>query len=734
MLDSFEAGESSYLPIYISASYYEKLPYRSGSIQEQMQAVMKQELKEYFQYLNQNPLVKPVLMLEGIREHIVSKVSPENVLFDLFKPFPDFNRITTIDVGLIKNRSRLKRVIPITGDDNTYLLTTHPVFMEEQDACFQIIDSILKLYQYNLSTMEVYQALQTLHYPTIDIFVVRLVATELSSSCDIFVNIAEMYEKMALTEVSGEEDKLFEISETMFRYIFDDTFTPDTEEYQTALWSLPHKHHTYLDFLLAYYVTHQIAHYKSNTDYHFFQVILTSNAIQFISAFLKDNYSLQETLLHFVREHFKTFDIKQKANGAGLLGKLTYNNLKEQAVSFLLEQYHILKKSMTQTELPGHQLPDYHFLCHFLCRGLILLEQIPILEEYVELILSNSLANAINRGIFVEYYGEKSQVAAHNVYCQDTESSLGETTFKHLIRKLSALSEPHTITPNHGQKDTESLTKGLTEFYLVTYLTLLQARIQNKYVALSFDILPYVEKAQTYLAIYQARPKNILSEKLNYYLEGIAEDINIYLTSKNFAIGPVIYNRYRNLKQIKRIQWTSHDIEDPESISEHTYSAWIMAMLFLPEKMEMEHYDKHAILDMLLIHDMAEAVMGDQVITLNEPKSALKEQNSIMRKLFLKGTYPAIANLSYFYDVWDSYYEDLNINAQFARDINLIQSVYTFCEYYLAYPTHFNDSDIEQWLSEKNHLNTEFGFELFTRLILNNTDFAHFIEDVSEVL
>ena len=161
----------------------------------------------------------------------------------------------------------------------------------------------------------------------------------------------------------------------------------------------------------------------------------------------------------------------------------------------------------------------------------------------------------------------------------------------------------------------------------------------------------------------------------------------------------------------------------------HTYSAWIMAMLFLPEKMELEHYDKHAILDMLLIHDMAEAVMGDQVITLNEPQSALKEQNSIMRKLFLKGTYPAIANLSYFYDVWDSYYDDLNINAQFARDINLIQSVYTFFEYYLAYPTHFNDSDIEQWLSEKNHLNTEFGFELFTRLILNNTDFTRFIED-----
>ena len=44
MLDSFEAGKSSYLPIYISVSFYEKLPYQPGSIKEQMQAVMEQKL------------------------------------------------------------------------------------------------------------------------------------------------------------------------------------------------------------------------------------------------------------------------------------------------------------------------------------------------------------------------------------------------------------------------------------------------------------------------------------------------------------------------------------------------------------------------------------------------------------------------------------------------------------------------------------------------------------------
>src|SRR5699024_4252187 len=123
---------------------------------------------------------------------------------------------------------------------------------------------------------------------------------------------------------------------------------------------------------------------------------------------------------------------------------------------------------------------------------------------------------------------------------------------------------------------------------------------------------------------------------------------------------------YRGLKQVKRSQWAERNIEDPESISEHTYSAWLMAVLFLPEEYGTEGYSKREILDMLLVHDMAEAVVGDQTISLNEPKKELKSQNDVLRKLFLKGTYPDIANLTHYYNVWTGYYNGLNINARTA--------------------------------------------------------------------
>ena len=134
---------------------------------------------------------------------------------------------------------------------------------------------------------------------------------------------------------------------------------------------------------------------------------------------------------------------------------------------------------------------------------------------------------------------------------------------------------------------------------------------------------------------------------------------------------------------------------------------------------------------MLLVHDMAEAIVGDQTISLNEPTGELKSQDEVLKKLFLKGTYPDIANLTHFYNVWTGYYNGININARTARDINLIQTVYTFCEYYIMYPEHFTLEDVKTWMGEKNNLKTEIGYQLFDRLVTHNKEFRDIV-NISE--
>ena len=717
MLNNFKAGFSNYLPFYISASYYEKIPYNPEDVAGQMKDIISKELYEFFNYIENNRDVKPVLFIEAIREHYVAKVTPENIVFELWRKFGKFNRVTTVDVGLIKNRSRIRRVIPILGDVKGYSVTMNSVPIDDEVSCLAVIDAVANMYEYDIEPKDVYRVCRHLKLTTVDIFLVRLVVKEMLSTYDVSdIRLSDMYEKLALSELYGDEDKLDFVATELFDYLFDEAYNVNSIRYNGAVWSLPHKHNTYLEFLIAYYIVKKLEKCSASDDVSFFGKMLTSTANHFLGSFLCDNYALQDTLVRFVFENYSRFNIQQKSNAAYRLGRITFKNLVSKSVGFLNEEFNRLKPLVKSNNKNDRENCDNHFLFRSVCSGLLSLGQTSIMDEYLCVVVTNDIANAVSRGSTIEYFGDNYQMAAHELYYLDTDLSSGEQAIKILSSRIE-----NSLEGNSGD---------FVENNLVVLLTLLQARMQNKRVVLKFNITHYVEKALHYLRVYHTLPQNIVSTKLIYYFKSVEEDFELYLKSEKFDIGPIIFNRYRNLKQIKRVQWVSHNIKEPESVSDHTFSAWMMAMMFLPEESDDEGYCKREILDMLLVHDMAEAVVGDQAIDLAEPMKELKMENDVLRKLFLKGTYPDIANLTHYYNVWTGYYSGLNINARTARDLNLLQTVYTFFEYYTMYPENFSTDEITVWVNEKANLNTELGHELFDRLITKNPDFKHIIESV----
>jgi len=715
LLERFRAGETNVLPFYISASYYEKIPYNPQSVHEQMHDILSKEFCAYFSFLRANPAVRPVLMIEAIREHNVAKIAPENVIFELWREQGRFSRVCAMDVGLIKNRSRLKRVIPITGDTKGYVFLTSPVPIDDQAAVMALIESVFGIYGYDLLPENTYSVLKELKFPTVDIFLVRLIAKEMLSLCgQEEISLTEVYEKLALSELYGDTERLAVVAEELYDYVFDPSYIFSASEYNAAMWSLPHKHGTFLDFLIAYYFVRRIEDYQSHDEQRFFGTMLTAMANRFMTSFMKDNYALQETMLHFITENYEVFDVQQKSNAAYWLGRISYKNLVMEALTLLTKEFTKYKPIVKTNNKNTQENCDRHFLFRAICTGMLSQGQANMMDEYLCVVVNNDIANAINRGATIEYFGDNYQMVAHDTYYLDTDLSAGEQAIRILNSRIE-----RALLGDAG---------GFVESDLVTMLTLLQARMQNPRLTLKFDIRPYIQKALEFLRVYQGRSQNIVSSKLQYYFKSVEEDFSIYMQGEVFDIGPMIYNRYRSLRQVKRHQWVSHQIEDPESVSEHAYSAWLMAMFFLPEEHHSEGYCKREILDMLLIHDMAEAVSGAQVTQASGARDTLADRNDVLRKLFLKGSYPDVANLTYYYNIWTGYYNGLNTNARTARDINLLQSVYTFCEYYCMYPEHFTLAEVGQWLDEKHKLRTELGYQLFDRLITNNLDFASVME------
>ena len=170
-------------------------------------------------------------------------------MLELWRKYGKFNRVTTVDTGLIKNKARLKRVIPVLGDGNGYTILTDSVPIDDGDTCRSVIEAICGIYDYKIDCQRVYFAMKEFKFTTADIFLVRLVIKEMRVTYDISnISLYDMYEKLALSELYGDEERLFGVARELFEYVFDESYNVNTAGYNGAMWSLPHKHGTYLEF------------------------------------------------------------------------------------------------------------------------------------------------------------------------------------------------------------------------------------------------------------------------------------------------------------------------------------------------------------------------------------------------------------------------------------------------------------------------------------------------------
>ena len=712
LLTAFQAGETEYFPFYISLGYFENAPYDDENIYEQAKALMTKEMSEYVSFLRKNPSVTPVIFVNEIREHSIGRANLENALFDVMKENGIIKRVVTIDTGLVRDRSKLKKVIPIASGRTHLLFESGPVDAHDEEAVFGFIEAVTAFYDCRVDTGALFNILKDYKYQDLDAFIIRSIAEELISSANQVSNIGETYEKWALTEYYGDEEKLFSAAEKTFQYMFKEDLPLASVHFNDPQWSLLHQHQSFIDFLLAYYIVKSIdfAEREDDVDCTLFGVMLTSSTTKFIDAFLSDDYQLQNRIFHVIVDNYDAFSTVQKSSANFWLAKLTFKNLIGDAAAFLRKRFEELKPLVKNKEVATQENYDNQFLFRSVCITLVTFGQTSILDDYLCIIVTNDAANAINRGATVEYYGEDYSMAENGTYYLDTDITLGDKAIKALSWKINKVLLPQAAK--------------FPELDLLTLSTLLQERIQSNESKALPEINKWVSEGLNALRIYQNRPQNIRSEKIEYYFSSVSDDFENFLSAGGkYDVSQHIYNALRGLKDIKRRQWLEKNIADPESVSEHSYSAWMLAMLFLPNKLNHEDYIKHEVLDMLLIHDMAEAKLGDQVLDLSEPSRTLNEHNKIMRKLFVKGTYTNVANLTYYYNIWTGYYYGVNINAKIARDINLIQSTYTFCEYCVKYPNQFTDVDRAKWMREKGKLETDIGYEIYEKLVENNVDF-----------
>lgn len=127
------------------------------------------------------------------------------------------------------------------------------------------------------------------------------------------------------------------------------------------------------------------------------------------------------------------------------------------------------------------------------------------------------------------------------------------------------------------------------------------------------------------------------------------------------------FNISVKLKKIPRQGWIDKLlINDPESVADHTFSMAIIGMIFS----DLEGYNTEKILKIILLHDIAESVIGDITPEKMSVQRKMELENNAMKKIF--SNLPKMLQKHY-NNLWIEYQLNHSKEAQLVHQIDKLE-------------------------------------------------------------
>ena len=133
----------------------------------------------------------------------------------------------------------------------------------------------------------------------------------------------------------------------------------------------------------------------------------------------------------------------------------------------------------------------------------------------------------------------------------------------------------------------------------------------------------------------------------------------------------------QSLKTTPRTGWVNHGVANPESIADHMYRMSLMAMI---ASKEMPELDQNKCIKLALIHDLAEAIVGD--ITPNDPVT--KEEKQKLESDAMKKIRTMLGDAlggEEIEQLWHEYEGGLSLESKLLKDLDKLEMIQQAGEY-----------------------------------------------------
>jgi len=721
-------SDGDILPFYIDLAYYERLAEEEVRVTESdFIEMFRSDLAEFRKAIEEEPDRIPLLLLDGIRDFRRGNESVYNCISRELDE-TDCRIVACMDCDFTMNEKQKFSIHPLVPDEfeadvrissmSLYNASDSISFIEK---CREVFDVKIPA---NITAADIYSRLLKLNFVYIDAYwLVSMLRRCWRDIMSPYSNIARLYESLCLSVVT-DYGTLDAAAEMAYNFEYGSRVFSTSNVYFDMCWRLIRKHRSILEYLIARWYMRRMSELNFERDsdeeslrkLSFFNMVIQKNVTRFVIAMLKGDDEYEHKIMVIARKFYNNLNLHGKCELAFWMGRLKDENRKAQC-SELLKKFRDDALDMYENGKFERisEKRDAAFFLRSVNISLMYANDEDAFVYYLNSLLADKIANSVNRGFHLEYYGDKHYNPANSLLDYEDDITKGENTLTVLCLSIDERCK------NEAQASYAAVLE------IMTLCNLIQARLEVEAMYAS----RYFSRCMLYLGwVFGSDVLNKIPDVKNYFY-WMANEFGRDLYKVPYHQSSV-YNKFSQASAVERTGWVREGLSKPENIVEHMYNCWLIGMLYLPKEYNEPGYDKNTVLNMLLIHDLGETVTGDIARPDKEKNREAYDrlERAAMRDLLFSGTYPSAVDLSEYlgyWNEWDKKGAERGINALIAKDIDNLQTTYKFCDYYLKNPGLFDEKGVRYWLGDISIMKTQLGKKIMDTLVVSNPRFAEIL-------
>ena len=703
--------EDDYAPFYVNLNHYTSEHYPE---QEDAKSRLERDIAPFLKFCASHPQRIPILFVDGVKKYNLGDYNLDFFLYDLIKPLSSIRYVVAIEDGSVINSRRQRVAANFASGGFSYTVRMESLYLSGREEALSYLNEFTQIYGGG-NPGDIYEHLRRMGFNRIDTYQLRMCLGRDLNLLSRAGNLAHLYQLICSEELGGEQEQLA-LGE---QWAFDFAYTGEPlPEISGALKRLLSAHDSMQEYFIACWYLSRIREGSLSKDQ--LNMVMPKGVTRFVVPMLNRSVGDESRVLDLIEQEYAGMGLMAQSEMTYWLGRIKSESLAKRAERMLLRYYEDQKEKTKGMAPMGLKYRNSLFLLRGIAVSLIVIGHVNVSEEYITSLIQNDEANEINRGFHLEYYGDKPYLPVYDTLTFLDDITTGKRTLDHLL------------TANEQSISSENLSHipHIFDLNLFTICSLLQARVEIPNPNITFDLKDYLEKACRQIEWYLLNRRSF--PIFREYLMMVQRDFQNRLDSEKTewnTLAAEVYTRYT--RRISRTGWVERGVREPETDAEHMYHAWMLAMMFLPKMLpDYPDYSKEKILNLLLIHDVAESITGDIPRPKKSESPAYYKQweEEEMAIFLLRGSYPGLAYMpAEFYSIWQMWYDQDNINGCIAREVDLIQTMYQLLTYATQQPECFQDDDLRRWMEDRNEIRTAPGGSILNSVVLKNKNFEEIL-------